>query len=48
MAMQEVDWDVLSYPPYSPNLPPSDNNFFRSNTLQEISFKGADELQKLF
>jgi hypothetical protein len=29
-AIQELDWEILSRPPYSPNLAPLDYHLFRS------------------
>jgi hypothetical protein len=39
-AIQELDWDILPHPPYSPNLTPSDYLLFRSlsNNLCGVSF----------
>jgi histone-lysine N-methyltransferase SETMAR len=28
--IQEFDWEILSHPPYSPDLAPSDYHLFRS------------------
>lgn len=30
MAIQELDWDVLPHPPYSPDIAPSDYHLFRA------------------
>jgi hypothetical protein len=29
-VIQELDWEILPHPPYSPNLAPSDHHLFRS------------------
>jgi histone-lysine N-methyltransferase SETMAR len=29
-AIQELDWEILPHPPYSPDLSPSDYHLFRS------------------
>jgi hypothetical protein len=29
-AIQELDWEILPHPPYTPDLVPSDYHFFRS------------------
>jgi histone-lysine N-methyltransferase SETMAR len=46
-AIQELDWEILPHPPYSPNLAPSDYHLFRSlsNNLHGVSFNNDAELQ---
>jgi histone-lysine N-methyltransferase SETMAR len=46
-AIQEVDWEILPHPPYSPDLTPSDYHLFRSlsNNLCGVSFNNDAELQ---
>jgi histone-lysine N-methyltransferase SETMAR len=46
-AIQELDWENLPYPPYSPDFPPSDYHLFRAlfNNLREVSFNNDAELQ---
>jgi histone-lysine N-methyltransferase SETMAR len=34
-AIQELDWEILSHPPYSPDLAPSDYHLFCSLSLQQ-------------
>jgi hypothetical protein len=47
-AIQELDWEILSHPPYSPDLAPSDYHHFRSlslslsNNLRGVSFSDAE------
>jgi histone-lysine N-methyltransferase SETMAR len=45
-AIQELDWEILSHPPYSPGLTPSDYYLFRSfsNNLHGLSFNNDAEL----
>jgi histone-lysine N-methyltransferase SETMAR len=45
--IQELDWEILPYPPYSPDLAPSDYHLFRSlsNNLRGVSFNNDAELQ---
>jgi hypothetical protein len=46
-AIQELDWEILPHPPYSPDLTPSDYYLFRSvsNNLRGVSLNSDAELQ---
>jgi hypothetical protein len=46
-AIQELDWKILSHPPYSPELSSSDYHLSRSlsNNLRRVSFNNGAELQ---
>jgi transposase len=46
-AIQELDWEILPRPPYSPDLAPSDYHLFRSlsNNLRGVSFNDDAELK---
>jgi histone-lysine N-methyltransferase SETMAR len=46
-AIQELDWEILPHPSYSPDLAPSDYHLFRSlfNNLPGVSFNNDTELQ---
>jgi histone-lysine N-methyltransferase SETMAR len=46
-AIQELDWEILPHPPYSPDLAPLDYHIFRtlSNNLRGVSFNNDAELQ---
>ena len=46
-AIQELGWEVIPHPPYSPDLAPSDFHLFRSlsNNLRGISFNNDAALQ---
>jgi hypothetical protein len=46
-AIQELDWEILPHPPYSPDLSPSDYPLFcsLSNNLHGVSFNNIAELQ---
>jgi transposase len=46
-AIQELDWEILPHPPYSPDLAPSDYHLFRalSNNLRGVSFNNDAELR---
>jgi hypothetical protein len=46
-AIQELDWEILPHPPYSPDLAPSGYHLFRSvsNNLRGVSFNNDGELQ---
>lgn len=45
-TLQELGWEVIPHPPYSPDLAPSDFHLFRSlsNNLQGTSFPNEDAL----
>jgi hypothetical protein len=46
-AIQELDWEILPHPPYSPDLSPSDYHLFcsLSNNLCGVSSNNDPELQ---
>jgi hypothetical protein len=46
-AIQELDWEIVPRPPYSPDLAPSDYHLLRSlsNNLRVVSFNNDAELQ---
>jgi histone-lysine N-methyltransferase SETMAR len=46
-AIQELNWEILPHPPYSPDLAPSDHHLFRSlsNNLSGVSLNDDAELQ---
>jgi hypothetical protein len=46
-AIQELNWEILPHPPYSPDLDPSDCRLFCAlfNTLRDDSFNNYAELQ---
>jgi hypothetical protein len=44
-AIQELDWEILRYLPYSPDLTPSDLFRSLSNNLRGVSFNNDAELQ---
>jgi hypothetical protein len=46
-AVQELDWEILPHPSYSPDLASSDYHLFRSlsNNLRGVSFNNGAELQ---
>jgi histone-lysine N-methyltransferase SETMAR len=46
-AIQELDWEILRHPPYSPDHAPSDYHLFRSlsNKLRGVSFNSDAELK---
>jgi hypothetical protein len=48
-AIQELDWEILSCPPYSSDRIPSDYHLFRSliNNLGRVSFNSDAKLQNL-
>jgi len=43
----EFDWDVLSHPPYSPDITPSDYHLFRSlqNSVNDLNFASLELLK---
>lgn len=45
--LSELGWDVLSHPPYSPDLAPSDYHLFRSmqNSLNSKIFNDTDDVK---
>uniref|UniRef100_A0A914HQ22 Transposase n=1 Tax=Globodera rostochiensis TaxID=31243 RepID=A0A914HQ22_GLORO len=47
MALQELGWEVLPHPPYSPDVAPSDYHLFRSlsNALSGVTLENAAALQ---
>jgi histone-lysine N-methyltransferase SETMAR len=46
-AIQELDWEILLHPPYSPDLAQWDYHLFcsLSNNLRGVSFNNDAELQ---
>ncbi|KAK6760575.1 hypothetical protein RB195_021874 [Necator americanus] len=46
-ALQELDWEVLQHPPYSPDLAPTDYHLFRSlsNQMQGVTFDNNEDLE---
>ena len=46
----ELGWSVLSHPPYSPDLAPSDYQLFRSlqNSLMGTNFSNEDQAREFF
>ena len=48
VVIQELGWEVLPHPPYSPDLAPSDYHLFRSlsNQLRGTSFGDDAQLQQ--
>jgi hypothetical protein len=47
VAIQELDWEILPHPSYSPDLAPSHYHLFRSlsNNMSGVSFNNDAELQ---
>jgi hypothetical protein len=47
VAIQELDWKILSHPPYSPDLAPSDYYLFcaLSKNLRGVPFDDDTELE---
>lgn len=48
LVLQELDWEVLRHPPYSPDLAPTDFHLFRSisNQMMGITFNNEEDLKK--
>ncbi len=48
MKLMELDWEVLPYLPYSPDIAPSDYHLFRAmdNFVQNKEFYNDDELKQ--
>ena len=46
-ALQELDWEVLQHPPYSPDLAPTDYHLFRSlsNQMRGVTFYTNEDLE---
>ena len=46
-ALQELDWEVLQHPPYSPDLAPTDYHLFRSlsNQMRGVTFDTNEDLE---
>lgn len=46
-ALQELEWEVLQHPPYSPDLAPTDYHLFRSmsNQMRGVTFDGEEDLK---
>ena len=46
-ALQELDWEVLMHPPYSPDLAPTDYHLFRSlsNQMRGLTFDNEEDLE---
>ncbi|KAK6767034.1 hypothetical protein RB195_026541 [Necator americanus] len=46
-ALQELDWEVLQHPPYSPDLAPTDYHLFRSlsNQMRGVTFDNNEDLE---
>jgi histone-lysine N-methyltransferase SETMAR len=47
-AIHELDWEIISHPPYSLHLAPLDYHLFLSltNNLRGVTFNNNAELQK--
>jgi histone-lysine N-methyltransferase SETMAR len=45
-VIQELDWEIVPHPPYSPDLAPSDYNLFRplSNNVRGAEFSSTTTL----
>ena len=46
--LTELNWNVLSHPPYSPDLAPTDFKLFRSmqNSLRGKEFRSVEEVEE--
>ena len=46
-ALQELEWEVLQHPPYSPDLAPTDYYLFRSlsNHMRGVTFDNEEDLK---
>ncbi|XP_066113850.1 ubiquitin-conjugating enzyme E2 N isoform X1 [Saccopteryx bilineata] len=46
-ALQELEWEVLQHPPYSPDLTPTDYHLFRSlsNHMKGVTFDNKEVLK---
>ena len=46
-ALQELEWEVLQHPPYSPNLSPTDYYLFcsLSNHMRGVTFDNEEDLK---
>ena len=46
--MLDLGWEVLTHPPYSPDLAPTDYHLFRylSNSLRDKKFEEYEDIQK--
>lgn len=47
-AIEELDWEVLQHPPYSPDLAPTDYHLFRSmsNQIRGVTFSNDEDLKR--
>ena len=46
-ALQELEWEVIQHPPYSPDLAPTDYHLFRSlsNHMRGVTFENEKDLK---
>lgn len=46
-ALNDLEWEVLSHPPYSPDLAPTDYHLFRSmsNQMRGVTFTDDEDLK---
>ena len=46
-ALQELEWEVLQHPPYSPDLAPTDYHLFHSlsNQMRGVTFDGEEDFK---